>query len=102
VVAVARSKAPLEALQSQYPKQVRFVAGDLSDFSLGQKAVDLAVKEFGRLDGLIVNHGILEPVTRVGDSEAEEWRKNFDVNFFSAVAIVRGTRRVGGKLEGRI
>jgi NAD(P)-dependent dehydrogenase (short-subunit alcohol dehydrogenase family) len=101
VVAVARSKAPLEALQSQYPKQVRFVAGDLADFSLGQKAVDLAIKEYGQLDGLVVNHGILEPVTRVGDSDAEEWRKNFDVNFFSAVAIVRGSCWVGGQLDER-
>lgn len=67
---------------------MRFVAGDLADFALGQKAVDLAVSEFGRLDGLVVNHGILEPVTRVRDSEAEAWRRNFDVNFFSAVAIV--------------
>ena len=88
VIAVARSEAPLATLQSQYPKQVRFVAGDLADFSLGQKAVDLAIKEYGQLDGLVVNHGILEPVTRVRDSEAEEWRKNFDVNFFSAIAIV--------------
>ena len=85
---VARSKAPLEELQSQYPKQVQFVAGDLADFSIGKKAVDLAVEQYGRLDGLIVNHGILAPVTRVGDSEAEAWRKNFDVNFFSAIAVV--------------
>lgn len=69
---------------------MRFVAGDLADLSLGQKAVDLAIKEYGQLDGVVVNHGIIEPVTRVGDSEVEEWRKNFDVNFFSAVAIVRG------------
>ena len=41
-----------------------------------------------RLDGVIVNHGILDPVKRVANVEAEEWRNLFDVNVFSAIALV--------------
>lgn len=87
VVVVARSEAPLRELEKQYGKQVAVLAGDLSDFSLGQKAIDSAKQHFQGLDGLIVNHGILDPVKRVTNSSAEEWRSAFDTNFFSAIAI---------------
>jgi NAD(P)-dependent dehydrogenase (short-subunit alcohol dehydrogenase family) len=60
----------------------------LADFSLGQKAVDLAVSKWSQIDGLIINHGVLDPVKRIADSDAEEWRKAFDVNVFSAIAMV--------------
>jgi len=87
-VAVARSKAPLEDLKSKYPQQVQFIAGDLAKLSLAQESVDLSLKEFGQIDGLIVNHAVLEPVSTVGNSEPEAWREAFDINFFSAVAFV--------------
>lgn len=86
---LARSEAPLRELQTRYPQQVQFLAGDLSDFSLAQKAIDLTISEFGRLDGLVISHGILPPVTQVGDSDIEDWKHHFDVNFFSGVAFVR-------------
>ena len=88
LVVLARSKAPLDEFQAKHPKQVRVLAGDMADFSLAAKAANLAMQEFGQIDGLIVNHGLLPPVTRVADSDAEAWRKTFDVNFFSAVALV--------------
>ncbi|KAK0841153.1 hypothetical protein LTS02_016935 [Friedmanniomyces endolithicus] len=87
VVAVARSEQPLRGLETQFPGQVAVVTGDAADFGLGEKAVQAAVQHFQRLDGLIVNHGVLDPVKRVTNSSAEEWRKAYDVNFFSAVAM---------------
>jgi NAD(P)-dependent dehydrogenase (short-subunit alcohol dehydrogenase family) len=60
----------------------------MSDFSLSKKAVDLALDRWGRLDGVIVNHGALDPVKKVADSSPEEWREAFDVNVFSAVGLV--------------
>ncbi|KAI9870384.1 MAG: hypothetical protein M1830_004316 [Pleopsidium flavum] len=102
VVVLARSKAPLEELRSQYPKQVQVITGDLADFSLGKKAVDLAVKEYGQLDGLIINHGVLAPVTRVEDSDAESWRDGFNVNFFSAIAFVKSALPALRRSKGRI
>lgn len=88
VVTVARSREALEKLSEQYPGQVEILAGDLSDFSLGQKAADLARSKWQRLDGIVINHGILDPVKRVANVDAEEWRALFDVNVFSAVALV--------------
>lgn len=88
VVVLARGKEALAKLQSEYPKQVRVVVGDMADFSLAQTAVEMTVKEFGQIDGLIVNHGTLSPVTTIGNCDIEAWKQNFNVNFFSAVAFV--------------
>ena len=89
LVVLSRSRKPLEKLKSQSPNQVEILAGDLSDFSLGQKAVDLALSSFGRLDSLIVNHGTLGEVARIADCDPMEVRKTFDINFFSTIACVR-------------
>ena len=89
VVALARSRDALEKIREKYPQLVRIVAGDLGDLSLAQQAVDVAAKEFGRLDGLIVNHGMIDPVAKIRDCEPEDWKRTFDVNLISAVAFVR-------------
>lgn len=64
------------------------LAGDLADFSLGDKAAEAAQSRWKQLDGLVINHGILEPVERISQGSAEEWRHLFDVNVFSAIAMV--------------
>ena len=88
VVLIARTEKPLEELRERYPKQSLVLVGDLGDLSLPQKAVDKTVEKFGQLDGVIVNHGIMDPVTKIETSDIEKWKKNFDVNFFSSFAFV--------------
>lgn len=88
VVVIARSAQPLQKLKEQYGKQVEVLNGDLSDFSLAQTAVALAIRSFGRLDGMILNHGLLGQVNKVSEAEPEQWRQGFDINFFSLVAFV--------------
>ncbi|KAH0543683.1 hypothetical protein FGG08_001998 [Glutinoglossum americanum] len=88
VVVVARSREPLESLKSQYPTQVQVVCGDLSDSATVKEAVELALETWGRLDSLVLNHGILE-AKRVEDHEIEAWRRTFDVNYFSVVEFVK-------------
>ena len=104
VVLVSRTQSELEALKAQYPSQVEYLAADLTDFEVcmqremlraglkasqnAPKVTDLALKSFGQLDGIVINHGVLSPMKRVADSTAEEWRKLFDANFFSAIALV--------------
>ncbi|KAJ5219714.1 hypothetical protein N7468_008918 [Penicillium chermesinum] len=87
VVVLARSVEPLQKLKDEYKGQVEVVHGDLSDFSLAQKAVDAAIKSFGRLDGLVLNHGVLGQTGKVAETDVENWRSAFDINFFSLVAF---------------
>ena len=88
VILIARTEQPLDELRKRYPKQVLMLAGNLGDFSLAQKAVQSALEAFGKLNGLVLNHGMMDPVTKIETSDIEEWKKLFDVNFFSLVAFV--------------
>lgn len=97
---IARSVEPLQKLKEQYSKQVEVLNGDLADLSIGQKAVDLALKSFGRLDGMVLNHGVLGQVGKIAQADPEQWKHGFDVNFISFVAFVSSisflTRCQGG------
>ena len=84
----ARTKAPLEELKTQYPKQVAVLAGDMGDFSVSTQLADLALEKFGQIDGLVFNHAVFEPATRIENAKAEDWRRHFDVNIFSAISLV--------------
>lgn len=61
-----------------------YSTGDLSRPESARKAVELAINKFGRLDGLILNHGILGRVGKVADLEFEDWQECFATNLFSA------------------
>jgi NAD(P)-dependent dehydrogenase (short-subunit alcohol dehydrogenase family) len=102
LVLVARSEEPLRELETQYESQVAVLVGDVTDFTLGQKAVSLARERFSKLDGLIVNHGVLEPVKRVAQSSADEWRSVFDVNFFSVLAFSQAALPALKETKGKI
>jgi NADP-dependent 3-hydroxy acid dehydrogenase YdfG len=47
----------------------------------------LAVKSFGRLDGLVINHGALV-TSRLGNTPMDTFKNLYDVNVFSCLAVV--------------
>ena len=89
LLATGRDQAALEKLKSRFTDQVEIMAGDLgSDFDLPRQACATVISSFGRLDGLIVNHGTLGDVHKIADADPIKWQKTFDINFISVVAAV--------------
>jgi len=102
LVLVARTPSALDALKKQYPSRVQYVAGDLSSPDIAAKAVATAVESFGKLDAVIVNHGGLDPVGKLADIDLAEAKCAFDVNFFSALALVTASVSELRKSNGRV
>ncbi|KAL8637172.1 MAG: hypothetical protein Q9228_005530 [Teloschistes exilis] len=102
VVLVARSANLLESLRAKSPNQVAICVGDVSDDHLAEKTIETAQSRFGSLDGLVLNHGVLEPASRIADSDVQAWRSNFDVNFFSLVAMIKAALPSLRKYSGRV
>ena len=88
VIATARSKEALEHLQAVAPMQIRIIVGDITDPTLAKRLVETAESEWGTLDGLVINQGTMDPVTRIAASKAQDWKTCFDINVFSAISLV--------------
>lgn len=83
VVLVARDADALTALESSIKADggsAIAVAGDISDYAVMEAVVRRCVDEFGSVDVLVNNAGVIEPIARLADSDPAEWTKAIDVN----------------------
>ncbi len=105
VVVTARSAVPLDALVSDIRAadgQAFAIAGDISDPTTAQRCVNAALDNFGRVDAVVNNAAIIEPIARLADVDAEAWRRLFDVNVLGAVLLAQAAlpqlRERGGRV----
>lgn len=83
----ARRSAELEALTrtiNQRDGRATFLAGDVKDEAYADALVDLAVKEFGGLDGAFNNAGIVGEMKSIVDMGIGNWNEVIAVNLTSA------------------
>ncbi|KAI0101397.1 short-chain dehydrogenase [Nemania sp. FL0031] len=102
VFLVARSGDELQQLKTEHGDAVEYITADLADLKVAPEIVASALKAFGRIDGLVINHSSLSPITKIFESDAEEWRRAYDVNVFSAVALVKEAIPELRKSHGRV
>ncbi|PNY29478.1 oxidoreductase [Tolypocladium capitatum] len=88
LVLAARSEHLLEAVRTSHPGQIEYLAGDMTSPDMPRRLTDLAVKSFGRVDGIVINHGLLDPQT-IDGSAIEGWKHLYNVNVFSCLAVAK-------------
>ena len=71
---------PLEALAREIPGDVATLAGDITDETLSEKLVALAVDRFGGLDIAINNAGIAQSFVRLPLVPSDEARRIMDID----------------------
>lgn len=98
VIALSRtSNDALLALAADHPSSLAVVLGDITDPITSKEAVKTASEQFGQLDGIILNAGVLSPAGPVASatvesppgSESDSWKSLFDVNFFSLIYTIQ-------------
>ncbi|KAF2997657.1 hypothetical protein E8E13_005543 [Curvularia kusanoi] len=103
LVLTSRTAAALTSLQTQYgADRVEVVPGDAASPDLPGKLVSAALSRFGRLDSLILNHGSLDPVAKIADSNISEWRAAYDTNVLSCVGMIQAALPSLRETSGRI
>ncbi len=100
VIATARDGAAMEAYRKEIPEgteRIQIVPGDVCDSTVQEKIEGL-VRDNGRLDLLVHNAGIIDPIAPILASGGEKsgsqlsvdtLKAAFDVNFFSAVSLTQ-------------
>ncbi|KAK6206153.1 hypothetical protein LQW54_007874 [Pestalotiopsis sp. IQ-011] len=102
VFVVARSESGLQKIKSENPSNVEFMAADLADFNTAPKVIEAAAKAFGKVDGIVINHAVLTPLSKLADVDIDEWRRSYDINVASPLALVKAAIPELRKTQGRI
>ncbi|MCP3102035.1 oxidoreductase [Myxococcus sp. K15C18031901] len=102
VVATARNPEQLEDLAKRYGDRMRAVALDVTDPAAARSAVAAAVSAFGRIDVLVNNAGYAN-VAAIEDADMDDFRKQFETNYFGVLNVTRAALPVLRKQrEGHI
>ncbi|EGX91094.1 short-chain dehydrogenase/reductase, putative [Cordyceps militaris CM01] len=110
VVLTARSGDLLERVRAAHPDQVEYVAGDMADptvrvrgerTEIATRLAEVAVNKFGRIDGVVVNHGVLENTT-LADMSVESFRSMYEINVVSCFALAKAALPELRKTKGCI
>ena len=80
VVLLARSAAAINALADEIGSAARALVCDVAQYGDLQNAVTTAAQEFGRVDVLIGNAGVIEPISLLSASDPDALGAVIDIN----------------------
>lgn len=92
VVALARTVSGLEALDDAIRAEggrVTLIPADLSSEDALTRLPGALEQRFERLDGLVLNAGLLGPLTPIADVLGKEWHQTFTVNLHANLALLK-------------
>ncbi len=78
------------------------VSLDVSRRQECEETVEKTVSTFGRIDALVNNAGVLDPVAPLADADPDQWQHNIAVNLLGPFYLIRAAlpclRAVGGRV----
>ena len=100
VVLTARDGALTEAVARSIGGSAMARACDVSDYAAFAALVAETKDRFGRLDGLINNAGVIEPIAAIAESDPAAWARNITINltgaYYAVRAVLPGMLAAGG------
>ncbi|KAG8742890.1 hypothetical protein FRC12_015238, partial [Ceratobasidium sp. 428] len=105
VVTLSRTRTPeITGLASGHPESLAILEGDATQEQSATSVVELAKSKFGRLDGLVLNAGTLDPLGRIEspESSVEGWKAAFDINLFSTLHLIKASLPSLREARGRV
>lgn len=62
---------------------------DVSDYAQFARLTDEMADKYGRIDGLVNNAGVIEPIASIAESDPAVWARNVDINLTGAYHAIR-------------
>ena len=78
------------------------IPGDVGSELYCNKAIAEAVQHFGRLDALVNNAGIIEPIEPLSEADLQAWEANWRINLLGPLMLVRATLPHLRETKGRV
>ena len=102
LVAVSRSAGSLDELKQRFGNRLQIVQGSLTSAEVSEKAISVALAQFGAINSVVANAGVLAPVAKVENADVGAWKDLFDINFFSVVQLVQKAMPHLAKTSGNV
>ncbi|NQY81458.1 MAG: SDR family oxidoreductase [Candidatus Caenarcaniphilales bacterium] len=103
VALAARSENKLKEVQDEILKQggkAIYKACDLSSYQEVEDLINFTKSEFNSIDVLVNNAGLIDPISRISESDPETWSKVIDLNlktpYYMAKAVIPIMLKQGG------
>ncbi len=104
-VMTARSSDRLESLEKKIKADGGIaisLSGDVSDPKASYAIIEKTIRQFGRIDALVNNAGIIEPISKIAECDPEQFEKNILVNLIGPFYMIRkaipALRESGGRI----
>lgn len=78
------------------------VAGDVADAAVCQSIVEQTVARFGRIDALVNNAGVLEPIARIAEVEPDAWWNAVRINLYGPLLLTQAALPYLRESKGRV
>ena len=105
VMLIARSEEKL----NETGDEVRRLGGeplvcgaDVSQYDACRNAVDKTLDRFGRIDAVVNNAGIVQPISAIAWTDPADWRYNIEVNLIGPFNLIRAAVAALRRQKGRI
>ncbi len=89
VALLARSEADIAALAGELGDKAMAITCDVADANSVGAAVAKTVDQFGGLDIVVNNAGVIDPVARIEASDPDAWGKAVDINLKGVYHVMR-------------
>ncbi len=100
VALMARSETDIARLSETIGEAAMALRCDVSDYTSVQAALQTVLARWGRLDALINNAGVVEPIARLADADPAAWGRAVDINLKGVMhgihAAIPAMRAQGG------
>jgi NAD(P)-dependent dehydrogenase (short-subunit alcohol dehydrogenase family) len=91
VLGVGRSNptmASIAELLARFPT-FRYLQLDLSQPGSGATIHSEFIKHFEDIDGIVLNAGVIQPITTIASANLDEWKRLMDINVFSQMELLQ-------------
>lgn len=101
IILNGRNKTRLDRALQTFDERAYAILGDVTQPNICKKIANKIQKSLGKLNILICNVGSGSSV-KPGEETLEEWKRVFDLNFFSATNIIQNTKKLLIESSGNI